>query len=406
MDTIQAHDPRKPVYKKPLFWIILVVILAAIFATVCFLTVPKKDGAKKPTSDNESETVLDEATLCTIWMLAEVEAPDGSNGSAYSLGLRQYLEFRSDGTVRMVDTNALTQRIVPYTLNGNAVQFDSRVLRYEPEDKELFGVDPSTQNTLFYAPTPKVELPALLYDLSLTHDQTDPFVNGLSVEFEDGSPYGCDLVVFIDGFGRCLNVGDADAWKTASLRFVPGDYKATDAIYAHVGYAKLLTVSDREYYIGSVRVFLSDGQFDYHHQIWDFRYPSADASIFVSIDPSMMERNRAVPERACVIKSFDAENRTVTVSYVSFEEPEDGYPAEILYDTVEDETFTFSVADDTMLTLIPDYTALVKPDAFFRYLEQYGYMYLDRPDSDDRGVGFWIGVDGDTLLYLCEVNEE
>ena len=406
MDTIQAHDPRKPVYKKPLFWIILVVILAAIIITVCLLPVPKKDEVKSPTSDNESEAALDEATLCTIWMLAEVEAPDGSNGSAYSLGLRQYLEFRSDGTVRMVDTNELTQRIVPYTLNGNTVQFDSRVLRYEPEDKELFGVDPSTQNTLFYAPTPKVELPALLYDLSLTHDQTDPFVNGLSVEFEDGSPYGCDLVVFIDGFGKCLNVGDADAWKTASLRFVPGDYEVTDAIYAHVGYAKLLTVGDREYYIGSIRVFLSDGQFDYHHQIWDFRYPSADASIFASIDPSMMERNRSCPERACVIKSFDAENRTVTVSYVSFEEPEDGYPAEILYDTVEDETFTFTVTDDTMLTLIPDYTALVKPDGFFRYLEQNGYMYLDRPDSDDRGIGFWIGLDGDTLLYLCEVYEE
>ena len=405
MDTIQAHDPRKPVYKKPLFWIILVVILAAIITTVCLLIVPKKDEVKTPYSDNESEATLDAATLCTIWMLAEVDAPDGSGGSAYSLGLRQYLEFRSDGTVRMVDTNALTQRIVPYTLSGNAVQFDGRVLRYEPEDKELFGVDPSTQNTLFYAPTPKVELPTLLSDLSLTHDQTDPFVNGLSVEFEDGSPYGCDLVVFIDGFGRCLNVGDADAWKTASLRFVPGDYKVTDAIYAHVGYAKLLTVGDREYYIGSMRVFLSDGQLGYHSHIWDFWYPSADASIFVPIEPSMMERNRAVPERACVIKAFDAENRTVTVSYVSFEEPEDGYPAEILYDTVEDETFMFSVTDDTMLVLIDDYTALVKPDRFFKYLEAFGWMYL-YTDSDDPGVGFWIGIDGDTLLYLCEVYEE
>ena len=88
MDTIQAHDPRKPVYKKPLFWIILVVILAAIITTVCFLTVPKKDKMDPPSFDEESEAALDEATLCTIWMLAEVEAPDGSSGSAYSLGLR------------------------------------------------------------------------------------------------------------------------------------------------------------------------------------------------------------------------------------------------------------------------------------------------------------------------------
>ena len=27
-------------------------------------------------------------------------------------------------------------------------------------------------------------------------------------------------------------------------------------------------------------------------------------------------------------------------------------------------------------------------------------------DGDDRGIGFWIGLDGDNLLYLCEVYEE
>ena len=361
---------------------------------------------RRISDSTQDDTMLDEATLCTIWMLAEVEAPDGSNGDARGLGLERYLVFRSDGTVRMIDVKAPSDRVVPYTLNGNTVRFDSRVLRYDSEYNELIEIDPSTQDVLFYTPAPNAVLPAETDANALTQEQADAFVNGLSVEFEDGSPYGCDLVVFIDGFGRCLNAGDADAWKTASLRFVPGDYEATDAIYAHVGYAKLLTVGDREYYLGSIRVFSHDGQLNYHHHIWDDTYPAADTSIFVYAEPSMMERNREVPERACVIKAIDAENRTVTVSYVSFGEPEDGYPAYILYDTVEDETFTFSVTDDTMLILIDDYTALVKPDLFFRYLEQNGYMYLDRPDSDDRGIGFWIGLDGDTLLYLCEVYEE
>ncbi|MBR4906516.1 MAG: hypothetical protein IKZ44_06635 [Clostridia bacterium] len=105
----------------------------------------------------QNEAALDEATLCTIWMLAEVEAPDGSNGSAYSLGLRQYLEFRSDGTVRMVDTNAFTQRIVPYTLNGNTVQFDGRILRYDSEYNELIEIDPTTQDVLSYTPVPDID---------------------------------------------------------------------------------------------------------------------------------------------------------------------------------------------------------------------------------------------------------
>jgi Cu/Ag efflux protein CusF len=131
-----------------------------------------------------------------------------------------------------------------------------------------------------------------------------------------------------------------------------------------------------------------------------------DASIFVPVDSSMMERNRACPERVCVIKAFDAEKREVTISFAELDEPEeDGYPAAVNYDAVEEETYTFRVTDDTMLSLIVDYQALVKPNRFFKYLEAFGWMYL-YTDSDDPGVGFWIGIDGDTLLYLCEVYEE
>lgn len=107
-----------------------------------------------PTEGPTSVPMLDEATLCTTWMLAEVEAPDGSSGDARALGLEQYLVFRSDGTVRIIDAKAPSERVVPYTQNGNTVRFDIRVLRYDSEYNELVEIDPSSQDILFYTPSP------------------------------------------------------------------------------------------------------------------------------------------------------------------------------------------------------------------------------------------------------------
>ena len=107
-----------------------------------------------PTEEPDPMPILDEATLCTTWMLAEVEAPDGSSGDARALGLEQYLVFRSDGTVRIIDAKAPSERVVPYTQNGNTVRFDGRVLRYDSEYNELVEIDPSSQDILFYTPSP------------------------------------------------------------------------------------------------------------------------------------------------------------------------------------------------------------------------------------------------------------
>ncbi len=108
--------------------------------------------------DAQNEAALDEATLCTTWMLAELEAPDGSSGDARALGLERYLVFRSDGTVRVIDVKAPSDRVVPYTQSGNTVQFDNRVLRYEPEYNELIEFT-STHDVLSYTPAPNTVLP-------------------------------------------------------------------------------------------------------------------------------------------------------------------------------------------------------------------------------------------------------
>ena len=107
-----------------------------------------------PTEEPASTAMLDEATLCTAWRLAEVEAQDGSSGDARALGLERYLVFRSDGTVRIIDAKAPSERVVSYTQNGNTVRFDDRVLRYDSEYNGLIEIDPSSQNILFYTPAP------------------------------------------------------------------------------------------------------------------------------------------------------------------------------------------------------------------------------------------------------------
>ena len=299
---------------------------------------------------------------------------------------------------------------IEYTvsLDGNMIWFaDQTFASYDPNTDTIRLRLPlqSAGTLVFSRVSPSAEAtpePAKSSDLS--KEQADAFVNGLSVEFEDGAPYGCDLVCYIDGFGECLNIDDPEAYKSASLRFEPTEERIKPT-YPHFTYAKILCVEDQEYYLGNIRLSKSDDQMQ-KYEFRDNDRSGIDASIFVPVDSSMMERNRACPERVCVIKAFDTEKREVTISFAELDEPEeDGYPATVNYDAVEEETYTFRVTDDTMLSLIVDYQALVKPDRFFKYLEAFGWMYL-YTDSDDPGVGFWIGIDGDTLLYLCEVYEE
>lgn len=239
----------------------------------------------------------------------------------------------------------------------------------------------------------------------LSKEQADAFVNGLSVEFEDGSPYGCDLVVFIDGFGTCLNVGDPNAFERASLRY---ELLSRNNQNGSIDYAKILSVGELPYYIGDITVF-ADGDRLVYGEEWNDEYPSADASILVPVNPLMMDRNQSCPERCCVIRSFDPVNRTVTVSFGLQEEMSADIPGEYVdYSSIETEQITLKVTDETFLTLIGnDFDTLVKPDRFFRFFEEYEFfdLYLFDENNGDASIGFWIGVDGDTLLYLCEMKE-
>ena len=374
---------------------------------------------------------LHETDLIGEW-LVEKETDNGGN-ELYAFGTltpwKEY-NFKEDGTVIYNETVPYSSDselafghpvAYPYEVHDNYVYIagdnTSGAFRWGQYDRETHRLTLSynTAERTVYAtlkrmgenlpetdaePTPQ---PATSSDLS--KEQADAFVNGLSVEFEDGSPYGCDLVCYIDGFGTCLNVGDPSAFERASLRY---EFLSRNNQNGSIDYAKILSVGELTYYTGDITVFADGDQLVYGEE-WNDEYPFADASILVPVNPLMMDRNQSCPKRCCVIRSFDPVNRTVTVSFGLQEEMSSDIPGEYVdYSSIEAEQITLKVTDETFLTLIGNvYDTLVKPDRFFRFFEEYEFidLYLFDENNEDASIGFWIGVDGDTLLYLCEMKE-
>ncbi|MBQ5991754.1 MAG: hypothetical protein IJL62_04310, partial [Clostridia bacterium] len=182
---------------------------------------------------------LHESELYGEWLVEEEKDNDGNVLYTFAFeDLWKEYRFEPDGTVVYNETVPISSDYEKAF--GHPVEY-----AYEVYDDHVFikgersingYLDPLTGNLkLNYQPSPGQYVYATLKRMGenlpetdaqaspqpakssdLSQKQADAFVNGLSVEFEDGSPYGCDLVVFIDGFGTCLNVGDPNAFERAS----------------------------------------------------------------------------------------------------------------------------------------------------------------------------------------------
>ena len=352
---------------------------------------------------------LSESEVYGEWRVQEERDQDGN---AYILPVDHIksFDFMPDGTVRCQERRIGSAKAGDMAVYRDYAVYDNMVWILEDAATVVKGTydrENDTLNLMDYTSDTRVDATLVRAKSSfgegdyLTQAQADAFVRELPVEFVDGSSYGCDLVCFLDGFGECVDVGDAQAAAHASLRFELLEKQSTRIVYN-----KLLRVGEREFYLGNVKVFARERKLKYF-QDRDRNHPSADAALFVPVDPSMIARNRACVERAGVIRAFDADKREVTVSFAEVYEPGNGYPKEVEYETVRDEQLTLRVTEDTFLSLITDFEYLVRPERFFRYLEENRYYLHSGDDYDDWGIGFWIGsVDDETLLYLCEVYEE
>ena len=140
-------------------------------------------------ADATSET-LDEATLCAIWTLVEIEAPDGSNADPKALQIEQQLDFRSDGTVYVFrrDTHGDTQYVLPYAYDGNAVSFGETTLMYDPQTGQLRCNDPGDGFSVFlFARQASMSLPLLEEPQDLDADMLCTVWTLVEIEAPDGS---------------------------------------------------------------------------------------------------------------------------------------------------------------------------------------------------------------------------
>lgn len=387
------------------------------------LTYTRKQADEQSEAGTPANSAVIDRALIGTWELirAEDSAPEMAAGiktineqiAAGSYIMTYRFAENGDAEVYLKSEGSGTYHYTYTTENGTIVFLDNliRTVWSYSFDEDLLLLSKGTYRQVFrrmgedLPETDAQASPQPAKSSDLSQEQADAFVNGLSVEFEDGSPYGCDLVVFIDGFGTCLNVGDPNAFERASLRY---ELLSRNNQNGSIDYAKILSVGELPYYIGDITVFAYGDQLVYGEE-WNDEYPFADASILVPVNPLMMDRNQSCPERCCVIRSFDPVNRTVTVSFGLQEEMSSDAPGEYVdYASIETEQITLQVTDETFLTLIgDDYDTLVKPDRFFRFFEEYEFidLYLFDENNEDASIGFWIGVDGDTLLYLCEMME-
>ena len=158
---------------------------------------------------------LNETMLCSIWTLYELEASDGSNGDPRSLGIEQYLDFRSDGTVCLIERNLenYSEETASYSFEGNTVMIEgSAALTYDPDTGDLLLTDPISDDIAIwrFCRTPYAELPLTeaRFVGAWTIESMD--LNGTDVTEEDAYRTYRGLTVELYRSGNVLIDGRSD----------------------------------------------------------------------------------------------------------------------------------------------------------------------------------------------------
>ena len=360
---------------------------------------------------------LHESELFGEWLVQEEKINDETALYHLTLDLWKEYNFKEDGTVIYNETVPISSDselafghpvAYPYTVYNDRVYVDidnaSGFFRWGSYDRETGTLHLSYDTPDGTADVTLSRMDGPSEESDFTQEQADAFVNGLSVKMIDGHPYGCDLVCFLDGYGMCIDVGEEHAAESASLRFHFLSFSERDVqryqYHSQITYSAYLYIGNQRFCVGLLEATAPQGQFTYIFS------PFYGDCVIIDPDPVRLGAVDFDPLRAGVIRSFDAEKREVTVSFAELINDEDGFPY-IPNDSIQLGQITLRVTDDTLLALLAytfsDCRVLTTPDGFFRMLEKDdSYQYQQ---DGWRGNGFYIGYDGDTLLYLCELYE-
>jgi hypothetical protein len=110
---------------------------------------------------------------------------------------------------------------------------------------------------------------------------------------------------------------------------------------------------------------------------------------------------------AGIICGFDEKAETIEVLTLETAGFSEEYGIVLLPDTIADRPVTLKVPESAVLAVQGDeYELLVTRDRFFALLREGYAGLIGNEENEDMFTGCFIGYNGDTLNYLCEISGE
>ena len=221
-----------------------------------------------PEENADTVDALDEATLCTTWMLAELEAPDGSSGDPKGILIEQFLDFRPDGTVHFIERNGenYSQATLPYAYTDDSVTIgETRRLVYDPAVRtlSLYDPDPDDIAVWIFSRTPDAKLP--IKEAALVGTWTVDYIEldkDFAVDVTEDEAYRKyrNLKIELYRSGKAIVYGADERWSGSGFTWVANDEDGISDLAVTVrntatGVSCDLAVNDYEFNDGLLSVF-------------------------------------------------------------------------------------------------------------------------------------------------------
>ena len=235
-------------------------------------------NAVLPEANADTADALDEATLCTVWTLTAIEAPNGSRGDPKRIQIEEFFDFRTDGTVHFIERNGenYSQATAAYTLDGNSVAVNGFRLVYDPENHTLLIHDPHPDDIAvwIFSRTPDAKLPIKEAALVGKWIVKSIDLNGTDVTDDEAYRKYRDLTIELYRSGTARVYGADERWSGSGCTWVANDEDGISDLAVTVrntatGVSCDLAVNDYEFSDGLLSVDV------------DFLFADADPDLYM-----------------------------------------------------------------------------------------------------------------------------
>ena len=219
----------------------------------------------------------------------------------------------------------------------------------------------------------------------------------------DGTLYGADLVVYVNGIGLAY---DFDGTKPSECR-VEIETAAVPELPPYETHRLLLHIGEQTFCLGELRWNTEDArQTDFFGERYDWIVMDSD---LCDAEPTEIRFARPSGDwfdmtGIAFITGFDVEKHTIEV--LTARQVENTGDDESLYaidpDSIAETPITLTVPENAQLTVTDEYAFMpVTRDRFFRLLEN-GYIGYLPTEDEDFFVGVYLGYKDGAVTYLYE----